>query len=121
VRKILLPMKKLFGLLFGMCRSHHAIETRLHEERKAQKKLQKDMKEVKSALYPNRTPCPPGSEERESNPSTPFEQRYANYENFDLSHPFALHASTSHMGFDSQFGVNFGQQGPTFDAPPPPP
>jgi hypothetical protein len=55
------PIEKLFGLLFGMCRSHHAIETRLHEERKAHKKLQKDMKE-KSALYPNRTPSPPGSE-----------------------------------------------------------
>jgi hypothetical protein len=40
------PLKKMFGLLFGMCRSHHAIDTRLHE-RKARKKLQKDMKEVK--------------------------------------------------------------------------
>jgi hypothetical protein len=50
-----------------MCRSHRAIETRLHEERKACKKLQKDMKEVKKALYPNKTP-PLGSKERESNP-----------------------------------------------------
>jgi LmbE family N-acetylglucosaminyl deacetylase len=33
------PIKKLFGLLFGMHRSLHAIETRLHEERKACKKL----------------------------------------------------------------------------------
>jgi hypothetical protein len=56
-----------------MCRSHHAIETKLHEERKARKKLQKDMKEVKKELYPNKTPSPPGSEERESNPPTPFE------------------------------------------------
>jgi hypothetical protein len=74
---------------------------------------------VKSALYPNRTP-PLDSEERESNPPTPFEQRYANYENFDQSHPFAPYASTFHMGFDSQFGGNFRQQGPSFDAPPPP-
>jgi hypothetical protein len=102
-----------------MCRSHHAIETRLHEERKARKKLQKDMNEVKKVL-PNKTPSPPGSEERESNSPTPFEQRYANYENFDPSHPFAPNASTSHMGFDSQLGGDFGQQGPTFDAPPPP-
>jgi hypothetical protein len=51
-----------------MCRSHRAIETRLHEERKACKKLQKDMKEVKKALYPNKTPSPLGSKERESNP-----------------------------------------------------
>jgi hypothetical protein len=57
----------MFGLLFGMCRSHHAVETRLHEERKARKKLQKDINEVKKALYPNKTP-PLGSEERESNP-----------------------------------------------------
>jgi hypothetical protein len=64
----------MFGLLFGMCRSLHAVETRLHEERKSQKKLQKDMKEVKQALYPNRTHSPPGSEERESNPPTPFKQ-----------------------------------------------
>jgi hypothetical protein len=112
-------IKKLFGLLFGMCRSHHAVETRLHEERKAHKKLQKDMDEVKKALYPNKTPSPLGSEERESNPPTPFEQRYANYENIDPLHPFALYASTSHMGFDSQLGGDFGQQGPTFDAPPP--
>jgi hypothetical protein len=41
-----------------MCRSHHAVETRLHEEIKARKKLQKDTKEVKKALYPNRTPSP---------------------------------------------------------------
>jgi hypothetical protein len=95
------PLKKMFGLLFGMCRSHHAVETRLHEERKSRKKLQKDMKEVKFALYPNRTPFPLGFEERESNPPTPFEQIYANYENFDPSHHFAPYVSTSHMGFDS--------------------
>jgi hypothetical protein len=88
---------------------------------KPTKKLQKDMKEVKKALYPNKTPSPPGSEERESNPPTPFEQRYANYENFDPSHPFAPYASTSHMRSDSQPGDDFGQHGPTFDAPPPPP
>jgi hypothetical protein len=58
----------MLGLLFGMCRSHHAIETRLRQERKAHKKLQKDMKEVKKALYPNKTPSPLGSGERESNP-----------------------------------------------------
>jgi hypothetical protein len=104
-----------------MCRSHHAIETRLHEERKPHKKPQKDMNEVKKALYPNKTPSPPGSEERESNSSTSFEQRYANYENFDPSHPFAPYASTSHVGFNSQLDGDFGQQGPTFDAPPPPP
>jgi hypothetical protein len=67
------PIKKLFGLMFGMIHSHHAVKTRLHEERNAHKKLQKDMKEVKSALYPNSTPSPLGSEERESNPHTPFE------------------------------------------------
>jgi hypothetical protein len=75
-----------------MCRSYHAVETRLHEERKARKKLQKDMKEIKKALYPNKTPSPPGSEERESNPPTPF----------------APYASTSHMRFDSQLGDDFG-------------
>jgi hypothetical protein len=74
----------MFGLLFSMCRSHHAVETRLHEERKAWKKLQKDMKEVKKALYPNK-------------------QRYASYEIFDPSQPFAPYASQA------------------FDAPPPPP
>jgi hypothetical protein len=42
---------------------------------------------VKKALYPNK--APPGFEERESNTPTPFEQRYAKYENFDPSHPFA--------------------------------
>jgi hypothetical protein len=111
----------MFGLLFGMCHSHHAIETRLHEERKARKKLQKDMKEVKQALYPNRTPSPPGSEERESNPPTPFEQRYAGHENVDPSQSFGPYASSSHMGFDSQLGGVFGQHAPSFTAPPPPP
>jgi hypothetical protein len=67
------------------------------------------MKEVKSALYLNMTPSPLGSEKRESNPPTPFEQRYTIYENFDLSHPFAPYASTSHMGFDSQLGGDFEQ------------
>jgi hypothetical protein len=104
-----------------MCHSNHVIETRLHEETKAHEKLQNDMNEVKKALYSNKTPSPLGSEERESNPTTLFEQRYANYENFDLLHPFAPYASTSHMGFDSQLGDDFGQQGPTFDVPPPPP
>jgi predicted nucleotidyltransferase len=89
----------MFGLLFGMCRSHHAVEMSLHEEIKAHKKLQKDMKEVKKALYLNKTYSPLGFEERESNPPTPFEQIYVNYENLDPSHPFALYASTSHMGF----------------------
>jgi hypothetical protein len=58
----------MFRLLFGMCCSHHAIETRLHEEKKAQKKLQKDMKEVKKTLYLNKTPSP-SSKEREGNPA----------------------------------------------------
>jgi hypothetical protein len=62
---------------------------------------------------------PSGSEERESNPPTLFEQRYASYENFDPLLPFAPYASTSHMGFDSQLGGDFGQHGHTFDAPPP--
>jgi hypothetical protein len=113
------PIKKIFELLFDICRSHHAVETRLREERKARKKIQMDMNEVKKALYPNKTPSPLGSVERESNSPTPFEQRSANYENFDPSHPFAPYASTSHMGFDSQLGGDFGQQGLTFDAPPP--
>jgi hypothetical protein len=59
----------MFGLLFGMCRFDHAIERKLHEEGKARRKLEKDVKEVKKALYPNKTP--PGSEERESN-TPPF-------------------------------------------------
>jgi hypothetical protein len=79
------------------------------------------MKEVKKALYPNKTHSPSGSEERWSNPPTPFEQIYANYENFDPSHPFAPYVSTSHMGFDYQLGGDFGQRGHTFNAPPPPP
>jgi hypothetical protein len=93
----------MVGLLFGMCRSHHAVETRLHEQRNSHKKLQKEMKEVRKAIYHNNTPSPPGTEERESNPPTPFEQRYANYENFDPSQPFAHYASKA------------------FDAPPPAP
>jgi hypothetical protein len=101
--------------------SHHVVETRLHEEIKARKKLQKDTKEVKKALYPNRTPSPPGPKERESNPPIPFEQRYASYENFDPSQPFAPYASTSHMECGSLLGDDFGQQGPSFAAPPPPP
>jgi hypothetical protein len=88
---------------------------RLHEERKSHKKLQKDMKELKKVLYPNKTPSPPGSDERESNPPTPFEQPSLN------PTPFAPYASTSHIGFDSQLGGDFDQQGHTFDAPPPPP
>jgi hypothetical protein len=79
------------------------------------------MKEVKQALYPNRTPSPPGLEERKSNPPTPFEQRYPGYETFDPSQPFGPYASSSHMGFDSQLGDVFGQHAPSFAAPPPPP
>jgi hypothetical protein len=103
-----------------MCFSHHVVEIGLHEERKTHKKLQKDIKEVKSTIYTNRTPSPLGSEERENNTPTPFEQRYANYENFNPSYPFAPYTSTSHMGFDSQLGGDFGQQGPSYAAPPPP-
>jgi hypothetical protein len=78
------------------------------------------MKEVKEALYPNKTPHP-SSEGRESNRPTPFEQRFANYESFDPSHPFAAYRSTTQMGFDSQLVEDFGHQGRPFDAPPPPP
>jgi hypothetical protein len=105
----------MFELLFGMCCSHHVVETRLHDERKVRKKLQKDMKEVKKALYPNKTP-PPGFEERESNPPTPFEQQY---ESFDPSQPFAPYSSTTQMRFDSQLSGDFGQQDRPFEAPPP--
>jgi hypothetical protein len=60
------------------------------------------MKEVKKALYPNKKPSPPGSEETERNPPTHLEQRYERYESFDPSQPFAPYPSQ------------------TFDAPPPP-
>jgi hypothetical protein len=60
------------------------------------------MKEVKKVFYPNKTP-PLGFEERQSNPPSPFEQSYGNYENFDSSQPFAPYASQP------------------FDAPPSPP
>jgi hypothetical protein len=75
-----------------MCHSHHAVETRLHEEKNAQKKLQRDMKEVKKA------PSLPCSKERESNPPTPFEQIFERYESFDPSQPYASYPSKS---FDS--------------------
>jgi hypothetical protein len=88
-------IKKIFGMLFGMWCSHHAIETRLHEERKPQKKLQRDMKEVKKALYQNQTPSPPGFEERDSKPPTSFEQRYERYESLDPYLPFASYPSQS--------------------------
>jgi hypothetical protein len=91
----------MFRLLFGMCCSYHVIKVRLHEERKSHKKLQKDMKEVKQALYLNMTLSSLGSEERESNSPTPFEQRYVSYESFNPSQPFAPYADTSHMGFHS--------------------
>jgi hypothetical protein len=55
------------------------------------------------------TPSPPGSKERESNPPTPFEQRYASYENFDPSQSFAPYDGTSHMGFHYRLGGDFGQ------------
>jgi hypothetical protein len=66
----------------------------LHEERKAHKKLQKDMKEVKSVLYPNKTPSPPAPRKERATLLPVFEQRYANYEIFDPSHPFAPYTST---------------------------
>jgi hypothetical protein len=60
-------------------------------------------------FYPNMTPSPPGSKERESSPPTPFEQRYASYENFDPSQSFAPYDGTSHMGFHYRLGGDFGQ------------
>jgi hypothetical protein len=73
------------------------------------------MKEVKKTLYPNKTP-PPGSEERENDPPTPFEQRMQHYE---IYNPYDSYFSTAHhMGFDTQ---HVGQSIHGFDAPSPPP
>jgi hypothetical protein len=110
---------KLFNLMFGMCRSHHAIEVKLHEERKARNELSRDIKNVKAALFPRNPPSCVGSETIESIPPTPFQQRIERYKSDDpYSQYFASHVSGGQMRFDSQLGGMFEQPNDAYTTPP---
>jgi hypothetical protein len=104
---------------------------RQRHERQPRKDLTRRVKILKSALCPEDPPSPAGSEERESNPPTPFEQRF---ERNQLEDPYSQYYGSynsdgqlgyaSHVGqmefSTSQFvGGNMGPQSNVFAAPPP--
>jgi hypothetical protein len=78
------------------------------------------MNEVKKAIYPNKTPSPPGSDDRERNPS-PLRLSKDMQDMKTLIHLTHLFPMQVPLKWSlTQLGGDFGQQGHPFDAPPPP-
>jgi len=105
------PLRKIFNMLFSMCRKQSAIEVRMHHERQERKKNTRRLKEIHSHLN-LQPPCSPiGSEGDESEVET-FEHQM---QSLDQEDPFA-------MTYGSQSSSEvFGFSSGTFAAPPPPP
>jgi hypothetical protein len=109
----------MLNLMFGMCKSQHAVDVKAHHERHAREKDTKSMKEIHSHLnlQPPRSPIASAGEESPEIES--FEERIAR---FDVETPVQqLYGDTSFSGFgfgySSMVGASSSHPAP-FDSPP---
>jgi hypothetical protein len=114
--KPLSPIRKMFNLLFGLCKSQHAVDIKAQHERRARKKDTKSMKEIHSHLnlQPPRSPIASKGDESPDivtfeerlarfNEETPVQQWYGDvsFSGFDFDYSGMARASSSHpLPFD---------------------
>ena len=73
------PIRKMFNMIFGMCKSINDV---VHKERERRKKDTLRLKKLQEAMLPNDPPSPIGSEGQQSEPET-MEQMNARYQQED--------------------------------------
>jgi hypothetical protein len=74
------PIWKIFRLLFGMCKSQHAIDVKAPHERCERKKITKSMKEICAHLNLQPPSSTIASEGEESPKNKSFEKRIARFD-----------------------------------------
>jgi len=73
------PIRKIFNMIFGMCKSTHDV---MHKERQRRKKDTLRLKKIQETMLPNDPPSPVGSEGQQSEPEN-LEQMSARYQQED--------------------------------------
>ena len=111
------PIRKMLGLIFGMCKSQHAADVKAQHERRARRKDTKSVKEIHSHLNLQPPRSPIASEGEESPEIESFEERLTRYE---AENPVQQwYGDTSFSGFGFGYGgVGSSSHPPPFDSPP---
>jgi hypothetical protein len=113
------PIRKMFSLLFGMCKSQHVTDANAQHERRARRKDTKSIKEIHSHLNLQPPRSPISFEGEESPEIETFEERVAHFDVETLVQQWYGDASFSCFGFD--FGGTVGASSshpPPIDSPP---
>jgi hypothetical protein len=114
------PIGKIFRLLFGICRSQHAIEVKAQHERRARRKDTKSVKEIHAHLNLQPPRSPIALEGEESLEIEFFEERIAR---FDVETSVQQwYGDASFSSFDFDYSGTTGASSshpPLFDSPPP--
>jgi hypothetical protein len=113
------PIQKIFSLLFGMCKSQHAINVKAHHERRKRKKITKSMKEICAHLNLQPPSSPIASEGEERLEIESFEESIARFDEETPMQQWYGDASFSGFGFDYDGMVGASSShAPPFDSPP---
>jgi hypothetical protein len=114
------PIRKIFSLLFRMCKSKHAADVRAQHERRERRKITKSVKEIRTHLNLQPPSSPIAAEGEESPKIEPFKERIAR---FDEETPMQQwYSDANFSGFDFDYGGMArasSSHPPPVDSPPP--
>jgi hypothetical protein len=74
------PIRKIFSLLFGICKSQHVVDVKAQHERRERKKITKSVKEIRAHLNLQPPSSPIASEGEESLEIESFEEIISRFE-----------------------------------------
>jgi hypothetical protein len=117
--KSLSPIRKIFSLLFGICKSQHAADVKAQHESRERKKITKSVKEIRAHLNLHPHSSPIASEGEESPDTESFKVRVAHF-NEEVSVQ-QWYGDMSFSGFGFDYGGMAGASSfhpPPFDSPP---
>jgi hypothetical protein len=114
------PIRKIFSLLFGMCKSQHTADVRAQHNRRERRKITKTVKEIRTHLNLQPPSSPTVSDGEESPKIETFKERITQ---FNEETPMQQwHGDTSFSGFGFDYGGMAGASSshpPPVDSPPP--
>jgi hypothetical protein len=110
------PIRKIFRLLFGICKSQHATDVKAQHERRERKKITKSVKEIRTHLNLQAPNSPIAFEGEESPEIESFKERIARFEDVTPVQQWYGDANFTGFGFDYDASSSHP---PPFDSPPP--
>jgi hypothetical protein len=117
--KPLSPIRKIFSLLFGICKSQHATKVKAQHERHARRKDTKSVKEIHAHLNLQPPHSPIVSEGEKSLEIESFKERIARFDEETLVQQWYGDASFSGFSFDyGGMARASSSHPPRFDSPP---